>query len=214
MIDVPGFEQIQLQRFLGLTRDRTADQEKPVRGGPAFGFPVTLEIGAVFIEKAPALARFDLVLEDGEAFERDTDRAFDAIQVHERERVLAEEGTVESGLEHGRRQRVAHPIEGVHHERMGVLAVMDIAGTVKDIEKLSGLRHRTEQVVIAARPFLFGIIAHGGPFGMTTRGDHRAVEVEGQTGEPLALQRLHDQARRQVSHFFDTRTAHSLRARD
>ena len=39
---------------------------------------------------------------------------------------------------------MAHPIEGVHHERMGVLAVMDVAGAVKDIEELSGLRHVQE----------------------------------------------------------------------
>ena len=65
-----------------------------------------------------------------------------------------------------------------------------------------------KQVIVAARPFLLGVVADGGPFGMTAGGRDRAVEVEGQAGEAFALERAHHQGRRQVAHSFDARRAH------
>ena len=144
------------------------------------GFQSLSEVGAVLIQGAPALARLDSVLERRKAFERHTDRALDAVQVHEGQRGLTEEGAVQPGLEHGARQFVAGAIEDAHHEPMGVLAVVDVAGPVQDIEELPGLGDGAKQVIVAARPFLLGVVADGGPFGMTAGGRDRAVEVEGQ----------------------------------
>ena len=106
------------------------------------------------------------------------------------------------------RQFVACAIEDVHHELMSVLAVVDVAGPVQDIEELPGLGHGAKQVVVAARAFLLGVVADGGTFGMPARGRHRAVEVEGQAGEAFPLERVYHQARRQVAHSFDIGRAH------
>ena len=71
---------------------------------------------------------------------------------------------------------------------MGTVAVMDIAGTVKDIEELPALRHRAVQVVVAARPLLPGVVAGRGTFGVAAGGGHRTIEIQGQARETLALQ--------------------------
>lgn len=97
--------------------------------------------------------------------------------------MLGEEGAIQSRLEHGMCMQGGHALESVHHELMGALAVMDIAGTVQDVEELPALSHGAEQVVVTARPLPFGIVADRGAFGMSACGHHRSVEVEGHTGE-------------------------------
>ena len=56
VIEGPRFEQIQLQRFLGLSAYPAAHEKKPVGGRPTGRFPVTFEVGAVLIKVVPALA--------------------------------------------------------------------------------------------------------------------------------------------------------------
>ena len=140
------------------------------------------------------------MLELGEAFEGHAEGVLGAIQIQEGEGVLAEEGAVQTGLEHGVGTQGADPVEGVHHELMTPLAVMDIAGTVQDIEKLPGLGHGAKQVVVTAGPLPFGVVADGGTFGMSARGYHRPVEVEGQTRQLLTLERMYHQGRGQLAH--------------
>ena len=84
-------------------------------------------------------------------------------------------------------------VEVVYHEFMRPLAVMDIAGSVKDIEKLSGLSHGGKQVVVTAGALLLGVVSDGGAFGVSLRRHHRAIEVQGQAGQLFPLQALDHQ---------------------
>ena len=101
VIDIPGFKQIQLQRSLDLAPHLVADEEKTIGGRPTVRFPVALEITAFAIQWPPTLPRFDHLLEHRKAFKGDADGALDAIQIHQRERLVAEEGAVQPRLEHG-----------------------------------------------------------------------------------------------------------------
>jgi hypothetical protein len=124
----------------------------------------------------PATPRLDHLLEHGKAFERDADGALDTIQVHQGQRLLAEEGAIHAGFKHDVGEGGTDAVEVVHHEVMGPLAVMDIAGAVKDVEKLSRLSHGGKQVVVTARALLLGVVSDGGALGMSLRGHNRAIE--------------------------------------
>ena len=91
---------------------------------------------------------------------------------------------------------------------MGAVAVMDVAGTMKDIEKLPGLRHSTVQVVVAARPLLPRVVADRGAFGVSAGGGHGTIEVQRQTSETLPPQGVEHHSRAQLSHLVDAMPTH------
>ena len=59
------------------------------------------------------------------------------------------------------------------------MGVVDVAGTMEQIEDLSCLSDGAKERVIATPPFVFFIVADGGVFGVTFCGNDGAIEVQG-----------------------------------
>jgi hypothetical protein len=113
--------------------------------------------------------------------------------------LVAEEGAVHAYFDHRLRQDVANRLHAGQDELPGPVGVVDVSGAVQEIQHLSGLGQGAEQRIVTAGPFLLLVEPHGGPFGTSAGGLHRAVEVQGDAGkveltEPLENQILQQRA--------------------
>ena len=88
-------------------------------------------------------------------------------------------------------------------EGFRTIGVVDVAGSMVDVENLAGLCHGAEKRVVASLPLLGAVIPDGGPFGPPAGTDHRAVEVQGHASLPQRTQPLHDQLAAKVPQLGD-----------
>ena len=59
------------------------------------------------------------------------------------------------------------------------MGVVDVAGTVEQIEDLSCLGDGAEERIVASPAFVLFVVTDGGVFRMSFGGDDRAIEVQG-----------------------------------
>ena len=70
---------------------------------------------------------------------------------------------------------------------------MHIAGAMMKVEDLVGLGDGGKQRIVASQAFLFLVEAHRSAFGMAFRAQHRAVEIQGDSGSVVLCQAVEDE---------------------
>ena len=75
---------------------------------------------------------------------------------------------------------------------IGPIRIMHIAGAVVKVKELSGLCHGTKQRIVTPGTFFSLVKTHGTAFCVPFGGLDRAIKVQGQTGQPLALKSFND----------------------
>ena len=73
------------------------------------------------------------------------------------------------------------------------MGVVDVTGTMEQIEDLTGLGDGTEKRIIAAPPFVFFIVAYGGVLGMSFSRNDGAVEIQRNACKAAGTQPQEDQ---------------------
>ena len=198
-----GLKQVELNRQLVLALDLFSDEYEAMAGVPRLRLPAGLEVIEPNRHAAPSLSAFDQFLEDGKALERHRDGEFNPQRMQSLGDGFAEECAVDAGLDLGAGKARAHEAHAVVDEGVGPVGVVDVPGTMVDVEDLVGLGDGAKEGVVAACAFLFLVEADGGAFGMTPGAQHRPVVIERHPWKPLVRQALHDQASRFTSHFGD-----------
>ena len=79
---------------------------------------------------------------------------------------------------------------------------------MKQVEELAGLCDRAEQRVVAAGALALPVVADGTTFGMASRAQHRAIEVDGDPGELLLAQSIDHEVAVERAHALDVTCRH------
>jgi len=174
-------KEILLNRFLGLHRLASTDEEEPACTVPAFWFPGFLEEGDVAAAGGPPLSRFDLALEFHEPLERHGDGEVNGAVDEHGDDSHAEEGGVHAHFDNDAGERQSHFVDAGGDESLRIMRVVDVAGTMEQIEDLTCLGDSAEERIVAAPALVFFVIADGGVLRMPFRREDGAVEVQSDT---------------------------------
>ena len=199
-----GLKQVELNRQLVLASDLLSDEDEAMAGIPRLRLPTGLEVIESDRHAAPSFSAFDQPLEVGKALERHRDGECDAQRMQSLGDGFVEECAVDAGLDLCAGKARAHVAHAMVDEGVGPVGVVDVPGTMVDVEDLVGLGDGAKEGVVAARALLFLVEAYCGAFGMTPGAQHRPVVIERHPRTPLVRQALRDQTSRCTSHFGDT----------
>ena len=86
-----------------------------------------------------------------------------------------------------------HRENAVENELGRTIGIMDIAGSMINVEKLVGLRDSTKKRVVAAGTFLVFVESNSGAFGMTFCRLYRTIKIQGNSGKPFSDKGLYNQ---------------------
>lgn len=181
-----------------------ADEEKAVGRAPRLGLPAGLEIAKHAVQLTPSSSALDHPFELKETLEGNREGELDSRSMQSLGDGFVEKRAVDTGLHSDLRQRRMHALQTLPDEGIGPIGVVDIAGSVVNIEHLVGLCDGTKQRVVAARAFLFLVETHRRAFGVASRAQHGTVEVERHSRQPLGQQAFQDQVLRFTPDFLDT----------
>jgi len=146
-----GLEEVELNGCLVLAPDLFANEEEAVGRGPGLGFPLRLEEAQLAVQAAPSFPPLYDLLEFREALEWDRDGEFDLCFLKLLRNGLVEEGAVDTRLDFYPGLRRTHAVNAPLNEGIGTIAVVDVAGSVVNIEDLVGLSDGTEKGMLAQR---------------------------------------------------------------
>ena len=186
-------EEVVLEGRLVLELDTTSDTEEAVGVVPGLGFPGGVEEAEVGAGPVPPAAGLDEGLELGEALEGNGDGEADAGGVEGGDDGVTEEGGIEADLEVDAGKAALDLADTVEDEEDGAVGVVDVAGSVEEVEDLAGLGDGTEEGVVAAGAFFLFVEADGGPLGVPLGGTNGAVEVEGESGGEPGHETIEDE---------------------
>ena len=93
------------------------------------------------VDFPPPFAAFDHCFELRQPFEGNRSGKFHTLAVEYWQDLLAEKGRVHARFQHRSGQMRLGLRQTVEHEFAGTVGIMDIAGTMVKIEKLTGLRY-------------------------------------------------------------------------
>jgi len=191
-LNIPRFEQIQLEWSFLLRLDLFAYEQKPVAAVPGLGFPVALKEGPLFVDSTSPTSFFDHGLELREPFEGNGRGKFHVRTIQHLEDLVAEEGRVDSRLKQCVRELGFGLGKAIQNELLGPIGIMDVAGTMMDIEELTRLSHRTKQGIVASCALFGLVVPNGCSFGIALGGLDGPVEVESQSSQGLSFETFKD----------------------
>ena len=137
-------KQIELNGLFVLLLDFLAQEDKPVVPIPTLGLPGGLKERPVFIEAPPAQPPLDHRLEFREPLEGHRYGELHPVGVEGLGHPLAEKRTIHAQLNLYPWQGAPQAADTLEHKSLRSVGVMDVAGTVQDIEDLSSLSDSTE----------------------------------------------------------------------
>lgn len=150
-----GLEEVELNGCLVLASDLFADEEEAVGRGPGLRFPLSLEEAQFVVQATPSFPPFYDLLEFREALEWDRDGEFDLCFLKLLRNGFVEEGAVDTRLDFDPGLRRTHAVNAPLDEGIGAIGVVDVAGSVVNVENFVGLSDGTKQGIVAALAFLF-----------------------------------------------------------
>jgi hypothetical protein len=149
-----------LQRPLALFGFTGADEHEATPFVPTLRLPVRFKEAHVLVDPLPPGAPLNLGFQFYKALERYRDRIANIQHLQRADDLIAEEGAVHAYLEDRVRQDLPDFPETTEDETLGSIGVMHVTGTMPHIKHLPGLRHGTEQRIVAALTFLLAVVAN------------------------------------------------------
>ena len=186
-------EKVQLDGFLRLHSLFSPDKEETAGTVPGFGFPCFLEERGIAIAGGPTSPRFDLAFEFHEPFEGYGDGELNGAVDEHGDDFFAEEGGVHAYFNNDAGERNADFVNARCDKGQSIMGVVDVAGTMEQIENLSCLSDGAKKRVVATPSFVFFIVADGGVLRMPFGGDDGTVEVQRNTCYVAGTQPQDDQ---------------------
>ena len=106
--------------------------------------------------------------------------------------VLTKEGGVHAHFDDDAGERRADFVNARGDKGYSIMRVVDVTGTMEQIEDLSCLSDGAKERVVATPPFVFFIVAYGGVLGMTFGRNDGAVEIQGNACKAAGTQPQED----------------------
>lgn len=188
-----GLEEVELYWTSALDLHPAPDGQEAKSPRPGFGLPTQLEVPVIGVEPPPTASRFQAPFQLGETPERHGDSELDPGIVQQPDDLVAEEGAVHANLDHDPRQGSADPLQTLEDELTSSVAVVDIAGSVKEVQDLACLGDGGKERIVATPPLLLRIEPDGGALGVACRAQSRAIEIQSNATRSQPCQALKDQ---------------------
>jgi len=102
--------------------------------------------------------------------------------------ILTEEGGVHAHLDNDAGERQSHFVNAGCDERLRIMGVVDVAGTVEQIEDLTSLGNGAKERIVAAPAFVFLVESDGGVLRMPFGGEDGAIEVQSDASKGAGTQ--------------------------
>ena len=186
-------EQIQLQWPFPLNSASRANDEKARSALPALRLPLQLEVGGLGVDAPPPLAGLDLFFQTVKALEGHRDRELHTDVLELPNDRVAEEGAIHTDFDDCSWKHAAHSVDALEDKLPRTTGVVHVAGSVQDIEDLTGLRDGAKQGIVTALTFLFAIEADRRALSMSAGAEHGAIEVERHARGLKGLQAVEDE---------------------
>jgi hypothetical protein len=209
VVRADGSEEVELlgagHDLLALAVDLLPVQDEPDpavdgRTPPALGQVSRLCARPSVVDAPPLRRGLHDMLQLREPFEGHAAGERDILRDERGQEVPAEEGGVHPTLDDGLPGRgLSDSADAAQHELLRALAVVDVAGTVEQVQEGAELGDGAVLRVVAPSPLLLLVEADRRPLGERLRGLHRAVEVQGHPRQLLPLQPLQDEIADQSS---------------
>jgi len=107
--------------------------------------------------------------------------------------VLTKEGGIHAHFDDDAGERRADFVNTGSDKILCIMGIVDIAGTMEQIEDLSCLSNGAKERVVATPLFMFFIVAYGGVLRMTFGRNDGAVEIQGDACKAAGTQPQDDQ---------------------